>query len=133
MAEDARRYRFGPLERRGLVGSLRPAQVFVIAGSLGGGVILMRALPGVGFALALALVLAALSFCFWPIAGRAAEEWLPVAGRFALRRAHGRHRHHSAAPQTGVRADGDGRVEAVVSLPAAAGGLELLAASLWNT
>ena len=83
MAEDARRYRFGPLERRGLVGSLRPAQVFVIAGSLGGGVILMRALPGVGFALALALVLAALSFCFWPIAGRAAEEWLPVAGRFA--------------------------------------------------
>jgi hypothetical protein len=130
MAEDARRYRFGPLERRGLVGSLRPAQVFVIAGSLGGGVILMRALPGVGFALALALVLAALSFCFWPIAGRAAEEWLPVAGRFALRRAHGRHRHHSAAPQTGVRAAGDGRVEAVVSLPAAAGGLELLAAPL---
>jgi hypothetical protein len=104
--------------------------VFVIAGSLGGGVILMRALPGVGFVLALALVLAALTFCFWPIAGRVAEEWLPVAGRFALRRAHGRHRHHSAAPQTGVRADGDGRVEAVVSLPAAAGGLELLAAPL---
>src|SRR5918994_2286002 len=109
MAEDARRYRFGPLERRGLVGSLRPAQVFVIAGSLVGGGILMRALPGVGFALALALVLTALGFCFWPIAGRAAAEWLPVAGRFALRRARGRHRHQSAAPQAGVSADGDSR------------------------
>src|ERR671922_238585 len=31
MAEDARRHRFGPLERRGLVGSLRPAQVVVLA------------------------------------------------------------------------------------------------------
>ena len=130
MAEEVRRYRFGPLERRGLVGSLRPVQVFVIAGSLVGGVILMRALPGYGFVAALALVLAALAFCFWPIAGRAAEEWLPVAGGFATRRARGRHRHFSTAPQAGVSVDGDGRVEAVVSLPAAAGGLELLAASL---
>jgi len=41
LAEDARRYRFGPLERRGLVGSLRPLQVFVLAGAMTLGVVLM--------------------------------------------------------------------------------------------
>src|SRR5215207_5408743 len=107
MAENLRRYRFGPLERRGLVGSLRPVQVFALAASLTAGVLSMRLLSGgVGVLAALGVVVAALAFCFWPIAGRSAEEWLPIAGRFALRRARGRHRHHSAAPQTGVRADG---------------------------
>src|SRR5215217_4227501 len=52
-----RRYRFGPLERRGLIGSLRPAQVLVIAASLTVGVILMRALTG-GTGVVAALVLA---------------------------------------------------------------------------
>ncbi len=74
--------------------------------------------------------LAALAFCFWPIAGRAADEWLPIAGRFTGRRVRGRHRHLSTAPQAGVRADDDGRPQPVVSLPAAAAGLELLAAPL---
>ena len=44
--EELRRYRFGPLERRGLIGSLRPAQVFVIAASLAGAVVLLRSLSG---------------------------------------------------------------------------------------
>ena len=39
---ESQRYRFGPLERRGVIGSLRPAQVTLIAASLTGGVILMR-------------------------------------------------------------------------------------------
>ena len=57
MADDARRYRFGPLERRGLVGSLRPLQVFVLAAAMTLGVLLMRLLPtGVGVLAALALV-----------------------------------------------------------------------------
>ena len=95
MAEDARRYRFGPLERRGLVGSLTPrAGRSCSRASLDDGVILMRvAARASGSLLALALVLAALAFCFWPIAGRAAEEWLPVAVDSQLRRARGRHRH----------------------------------------
>ena len=102
MAEEARRYRFGPLERRGLVGSLRTAQVFVLAASLTTGVLLMRLLPGAGFLAALGLVAAAILFCFWPIAGRAADEWLPIAGRFTARRARGRNRHLSTSPQAGV-------------------------------
>ena len=74
-----RRYRFGPLERRGLIGSLRPAQVIVIAASLTGSVILMRILSsGLGVVAALALTLFASVFCFWPINGRSVEAWLPT-------------------------------------------------------
>src|ERR687898_768268 len=102
MSAEARRYRFGPLERRGLVGSLRTAQVFVLAASLTTGVLLMRLLPGIGFLAALGLVAAAVLFCFWPIAGRAADEWLPIASRFTARRARGRNRHVSLSPQAGV-------------------------------
>src|SRR5215210_3684096 len=86
-----RRYRFGPLERRGLIGSLRPAQVAVIAASLVAAVILMRSLSsGTGVAAALVLVLGAAAICFWPVGGRAAEAWLPIAGRHAARRVLGR-------------------------------------------
>jgi hypothetical protein len=129
MTEDARRYRFGPLERRGLVGSLRPLQVFVLAAAMTTGVVLMRVLPtGVGVLAAVALVVASLGFCFWPIAGRSAESWLPIVGRFGLRQASGRHRHFSATPQAGVTARPNATPQPVVSLPSAAEGLELLAA-----
>jgi hypothetical protein len=127
--EEARRYRFGPLERRGLIGSLRPGQVFAIAGSLGAAVVLMRSITGgPGLLAALALTLSAAAFCFWPIAGRSAEEWLPVAGRYGKRRATGRHRYRSLAPVAGVSLNGAGRPEPIVSPPAPAEGLELLAA-----
>jgi hypothetical protein len=129
--EESRRYRFGPLERRGLIGSLRPVQVFVIAGSLAGAVVLMRSLAGgAGVFAALALVLAAAGFCFWPISGRSAEEWLPVAGRYGRRRASGRHRYRSPAPTAGAHVGNAERPEPVVSLPESASGLELLAAPL---
>jgi hypothetical protein len=129
VAGDVRRYRFGPLERRGLVGSLRPVQVAVLATSLTTGVVLMRVLPsGTGVVAAMALVLLSLAFCFWPVAGRSAEEWLPIVAQFVSRRALGKHRHISTSPQAGASVKAGGRPEALVSLPAAAEGLELLAA-----
>jgi hypothetical protein len=128
MAEDVRRHRFGPLERRGLVGSLRPPQVVVLATSLTSGVILLRLLPsGAGALAAIAVVLASILFCFWPIAGRSAEEWLPVAGRFLIRRVRHRSRHISSAPQAGTIVS-EGQPRPVVALPPAANGLELLGA-----
>jgi hypothetical protein len=129
MAETARRYRFGPLERRGLVGSLRPLQIGVIGISLATGVVLMRVLPtGVGILAALGLVLLALVFCFWPIAGQPAEAWLPIVARYVGARARGRHRFLSAAPQTGVTIRSGDRPEPVVSLPPPAVGVEILSA-----
>jgi hypothetical protein len=128
-AGEHQRYRFGPLERRGLIGSLRAPQVLVIAVSLTAGVILMRTLPaGLGIASALGLALAAVLICFWPVGGRSVEEWLPVVERHLARRVRGRHVYVSAAPQAGVRPGPDGRPEPVVGLPESARGLELLAA-----
>ena len=50
----------------------------------------MRALAsGAGIASALVLALIAVVFCFWPISGRSAEEWLPVVCRHVARRVRG--------------------------------------------
>ena len=128
-AGEYQRYRFGPLERRGLIGSLRPAQVILIAASLTGAVILMRALSsGIGVVSALALALLTIAFCFWPISGRSAEAWLPIVGRHAIGRALGREVRRSPAPQVGTRPATDGRPEPVAALHEVGRDLELLAA-----
>ena len=123
------RYRFGPLERTGLIGSLRPTQVIIIAVSLTAGVILMRTLSsGAGVVSALALALLAAGLCFWPINGRSVEEWLPIVTKHAWRHVRGRHIQLSPAPQAGARLAPDGRPEPVAALPEGARDLELLAA-----
>jgi hypothetical protein len=126
---ELRRYRFGPLERRGVIGSLRPGQVIVIAGSLVAAVVLMRLFTGgAGLLAAFVFGLAAVAFCFWPVAGRSAEEWLPVIGAYSARRAAGRHRYRSLAPLAGARVGDAVWPEPVVSLPEPAEGLVVLAA-----
>ena len=128
-AGEYQRYRFGPLERRGLIGSLRPVQVIVIAFSLTLRVILMRVLSsGAGVVAALALVLVAAAFCFWPVGGRSADAWLPVIARHATATALGRHVRRSPAPNAGARLTADGRPEPIASLPEVGRDLELLAA-----
>ena len=127
--DEARRYRFGPLERRGLVGSLRPAQLVIVAGALLGAVLLMRFLPaGAGIVSALVLALASAAVCFWPVSGRPAEEWLPVAARHGLRRLRQTHRQRSGVPESGVAIGASGRPVPVVSAPGTGRALELLAA-----
>jgi hypothetical protein len=124
---EIRRYRFGPLERRGLIGSLRATQVIPMAVSLAAAVVLMRTLPGGGgVVVALGLVLAVAASCFWPVNGRSAEEWLPIAAAHVWRRANGRQRQLSEAPTAGAHVNESGRPEPAVALPEAAVGLELL-------
>ena len=80
----------------------RVTQVIPMAVSLAAAVVLMRALPGGGGVIvALGLVLAVAAFCFWPLSGRSAEEWLPIAAAHIWRRANGRHRQLSEAPDGG--------------------------------
>ena len=114
-----RRYRFGPLERRGLIGSLRPAQVLVIAASLTAGVDpdaraarAERASSPRSRSPSLAV-----AFCFWPIAGRSAEEWLPVVARHALRRAADATSSYRRAPQAGARPAPTAGRKPIVALP----------------
>src|SRR3954464_68504 len=103
MAQEFRRYRFGPLERRGLVGSLRASQVAAIATALVLAVIAMRAAPtGLGVIAALLLGGLVAAAGFWPVAGRSVEEWAPIAARHAWHIGRGRQRHRSRAPTAGV-------------------------------
>jgi hypothetical protein len=123
----ARRYRFGPLEQRAVVGPLRPGQVAIVATGalLGlGSLYVLRSLPGLIVAL-VALTLAVAAICV-PIEGRTAEEWAPVVGRWAMRRRRAQTGYRSSAPAAGARHGGDGEALHELSLPPALGGLDLL-------
>lgn len=127
MAQESRRYRFGPLERRGLVGSLRATQVVVLGAALVAAVLAMRAAPtGGGIPAAIAIVVIAGGVCFWPVGGRSVEEWAPIAARHGWRRTSGRHRYRSPAPTASAAPSRDGRSGAVVAWPDSVSGLDIL-------
>jgi hypothetical protein len=99
-------YRFGPLERRGILGPVRAGQAATIAvGALLAIAILDRAATATGAVLATitfgTLVLVALA----PVGRRTAEEWAPVIAAFALRRLLRRSRFRSPLPTRGLFAD----------------------------
>ncbi|HEX8927590.1 MAG TPA: hypothetical protein VGA45_01640, partial [Actinomycetota bacterium] len=103
------RYRFGPLERRGWVGSLRPGQLLVVAAAVLLTIVVVQALKN-GYGLLLAVVMLSLGglATFVPLHGRTLTEFLPVMGVFMARKATGRSRYRSAAPEAGTRfAGGD--------------------------
>jgi hypothetical protein len=78
------RYRFGPLEWRGLVAGWRGGQIAVVAVGLVVAVGVLRAGSSpLGVALALGAVAGAVTAATWPFAGRTAEEWAPEAVRHA--------------------------------------------------
>ncbi len=77
------RYRFGPLERRGLIAGWRGGQIAVVAaGAVLAIAVLHRrpTLPDV--AVAVLLVAVSIAVAWWPIAGRTAEQWLPTVIRW---------------------------------------------------
>jgi hypothetical protein len=85
------RYRFGPLERRGLVAGWRGGQIAVVAVGLVVAVGILRARPSAaGVAAAFVAVAAGVVTATWPFAGRTAEQWAPEAARHVdvLRRRH---------------------------------------------
>jgi hypothetical protein len=99
-------YRFGPLERRGILGPVRAGQAATIAaGALLAIAILDRAATATGAVLATIsfgmLVLLAVA----PLGRRTAEEWAPVLAAFAFRRLLGRGRFRSSLPTRGLLAD----------------------------
>ena len=93
-----------------------------MAASLAAAVVLMRTLPsGAGLFAALGLVLAVAAFCFWPLDGRSAEEWLPIVSRARTRRVARAAPAALGRPCRGrSRRTTAGRPEPVVALPEAA-------------
>jgi hypothetical protein len=122
----SRRYRFGPIERRPLVGPLRAGQFVVLAVGAALGLIALYALRNlVGMVVALGLLGAATIVIALPIEGRTGEEWAPVAARWLLRRGRATAGWRSAAPGAGTRVDAEGEARHDLSLPPELAGLEL--------
>ncbi len=90
---DVPRYRFGPLERRGVLAGLRSTQLV----TLGAGGLLIVAVgrtlsPAPALIAALLIGLFVTFAAFVPIGGRALDEWLPVLGGWVAAGVTGRRR-----------------------------------------
>lgn len=122
-----RRYRFGPLEQRSVVGPLRAGQVAIVAvAALFGLGCLWVSHSFLGLLVALVVLCGAATVIFLPVNGRTAEEWAPVVARWLLRSHLSGAGYRSSAPTAGVRAGADAEDAYELSLPPELGGLDLL-------
>ena len=126
----ARRYRFGPLEQRAVVGPLRPGQVVIVAvgARCSGWARCTRCGAVVGLVVGAAgAVRRGAAICV-PFEGRTVEEWAPVGG--ALGAAPPPRRSAAIArprQPAGLRIGGGGEAEHEASLPPELADLALLA------
>jgi hypothetical protein len=128
-------YSFGPLERRGLFGAIAGGQVTALALGAVGAIALLDRAPSVGGVFgAMMVVVGAVAVAFGPVAGRSAQEWIPLLLAFTHRRLRGRHRFTSVTPGIGHRAVGTGTSSVTVrpadpALPPELGAIRILTAT----
>jgi hypothetical protein len=108
------RYRFSPLERRGVIAGWRGGQIASVAASLVVAVLALRSRPSLGgIALAVATVGVGVALAFWPVFGRTGEQWLPLLVRWGWAATGGTRRQASPGPRAGHEAavdlDGPGQ------------------------
>jgi hypothetical protein len=102
-------YRFGPLERRGILGAVRPGQAALLAVGAAVAIGALDLSPtATGGFLAVAVFAATAALAFAPFGRRTAEEWIPIIASSGLRRVRGRHRFVSVSPVLGIVARGVG-------------------------
>jgi hypothetical protein len=113
-------YRFGPLERRGLLGPLRAGQAVVLALGAIVAIASLNAAPSVTGAVLGVLVFAAgVGVALVPLGRRTLEEWAPVVCAFCLRRVRRCTESISSLPTRGVHVSVRGRrAEGGEQLPA---------------
>ncbi len=100
---DVPRYRFGPLERRGVLAGLRGPQIVILAVTGVLVVVSLRTLPpAAGLAVGLTTLVVGVGGGFVPLGGRTLDEWLPVLGSWLGRSLVGTRRFHSRGPSTGL-------------------------------
>ena len=126
MSEERVSYRFGPLERRGLLGPMRIGQAISVGAALVVGVELLDHLGGgTGVMAAIVLLAVAVAITTVPVAGNTIEQWAPVSCAFVVRAAGDRHRFRSPMPTHGrAAAAGDQR-----ALPPTLRGVQLVEVS----
>jgi hypothetical protein len=106
VTEERLTYRFGPLERRGLLGQLRLGQAAsVAAGAVAAIAILDGAPTAAGAFLGMAGLGVSLAVAFAPVGRRTPEEWIPIVLSFSRRWARRRLRFRSRTPTAGTFAD----------------------------
>jgi hypothetical protein len=97
-------YRFGPIERRGILGPVRAGQAAIFAAAALAAIVALNAAPNAGGALVAVLLLgSAIVVAVAPLARRTVSEWAPVVVAYALRRAGGGTRLRSKVPMAGHR------------------------------
>jgi hypothetical protein len=95
-------YRFGPLERRGILGPIRAGQATLLAVGALLAIAALDQLPTAsGALLAIVLFGSGCALALLPIGRRTLEEWLPLVAMFLGRQASGRARFRSALPLRG--------------------------------
>lgn len=113
-------YRFGPLERRGLLGPVRAGQAVAIALGASVAIGVLDHLPnGQGALLAATALAAALATTTVPVGGRTLEEWVPLLAGFSVRGLGGRRSFRSTLPVRGVRVRDIGVRRPEIESPAA--------------
>ena len=86
-----KRYRFGPLDRRGFLAGWRGGQAATVGAGLVVAVGALRTLPfAPALAVAVVAVGSAVAVATWPIAGRTGDEWFPDVARHGARVVTGR-------------------------------------------
>jgi len=75
-------YRFGPLERRGILGQIRGGQAAAVAaGAVAAIIVLDRAPTAAGAFAGMLLLAGSLLVAFAPVGRRTVDEWIPVMSR----------------------------------------------------
>ena len=106
----AARYRFGPLERRGLIAGWRGGQIAAVAAGVVAAVVVLDGRPTPPrIALAAACVGLCTAVAWWPLGGRTAEQWLPTVVRWGTTGLSGRGRRRSTVAGAGHCLGPDGR------------------------
>lgn len=100
---DVPRYRFGPLENRGVLAGLRVGQVAILAAGAVASLLSLRLIGGAtAIPAAIGLLAVASVIAFLQVAGRPLIEWVPVAATWRLRVLSNRHRFSSRAATDGA-------------------------------
>lgn len=119
-----RHYRFGPLEKRTLIGPFGPSEVVVIGAAAALGLVALYVTQSlVGLVTAIVALGLAAAFVTIPFDGRTPAEWAPILLRWRSRAGQS---YRSTAASAGVRTGAESSYEA--SLPPELDGLELLSA-----